>query len=720
MELVALSVGLIAAAVVLPALILLCGTRLKDAPVGASMASRRGARAGTLQIDPILQPEWAKKQAAREAQQKKQLTVIMNSNQARLHKVGGAGGGGGGSNGQDHVQIVMRQPSTMADKFALPSHLTKQLGQPSRRPMAPGAHPQKDSSIDGIPPPLSDRKSQSPPVQLADAAFGFSPSTSISRSALNDSSINACISAGGETPELLYTRQVNSNTSTGSRRVCMGISSLNGPESSHMVVPVSEMCTLDSLESLRVLHGGVSGNTWAGANRAGSPASASIPDSFGGQPCASSNATAAGSMAPAEGSPLQSDGPRFSHPRVAALSPMLRSSRPASGGESRSGSNARAVGPFPQMQLQEEDEQEDVNQVEQQPPSSGVVERLVHGINWSAAAVGAENSRWASYPMDTTTTNAKLPPQAAATISCQRLASEPETIDGHGSGGAALATGTAATTSAVDSGTGAHRQLLGSPTSGGYAGGAVSSRDLRGRSAIRLASPLGGRPSLVERELGASANGTSKRWTASDGLAPPAPAVTAFHLEAQLPGSADSLMPRVSNPRSQSGALTAKSQRSILLSGGGSGGSVASSVRGSLDIGMNQSPLDLLCCVDHPSLMASTPAAAAAAAAMRDITKSLGGHDGDGSGSQLNLPPTSAMRTSLTWSSSVAPPLIDVDAGPVMLAAAGEGQLTLAVPGSRAARAQALLARNRTNLSRLAAATAPRSCTIGVGEELDP
>ncbi|GLI68258.1 hypothetical protein VaNZ11_012613, partial [Volvox africanus] len=429
MELVALSVGLVAAAVVLPALILLCGTRFKDAPTGPPMANRKGALAGTLQVDPILQPDWAVKQAAREAQQKKQLAIILNSHQARLHKVGGAGGGGSGTSGQDHIHVVMRQPSTMADKFALPSHLTKQLGQPSRRAMPPGSHPQKDSSVDSIPPPLPDRKSLSTPVQQPDTTFAASPSTSISRSALNDSSINVRTSAGGETPELLYARQLNSNTSTGSRRAALGISSLNGPmDCSSMVVPVSEMYTLDSSETLRDLHGGGSGNTWANLNRAGGPASASKPDSLGLQPGAAAHATAAGSLAPAELSPPQSDGPRIGAP--------LRSSKPASVDDSAPGFgySRRGVGASPQVQLreeeeeEEEDEQADGGQVGQQRLSSDAVERLVHGIDWSAAAVNAENSTRASYAMGitTTTTNAKLPPPAPRPISPRRLASGPD------------------------------------------------------------------------------------------------------------------------------------------------------------------------------------------------------------------------------------------------------------------------------------------------------
>ncbi len=94
----------------------------QEAPLGASMANRRGAAGGMLQIDPILQPNWAAKHAEREALEKKQLAVIMASKSARAHRVGGAGG-------DDHMKIVMRQPSTMADRFALPSHLSKQLGQ---------------------------------------------------------------------------------------------------------------------------------------------------------------------------------------------------------------------------------------------------------------------------------------------------------------------------------------------------------------------------------------------------------------------------------------------------------------------------------------------------------------------------------------------------------------------------------------------------------------
>ncbi|GIL53764.1 hypothetical protein Vafri_9356 [Volvox africanus] len=731
MELVALSVGLVAAAVVLPALILLCGTRLKDAPIGPSMANRRGALAGTLQIDPILQPDWAKKQAAREAQHKKELTVIMNSYQARLHKVGGAGGGGSGTSGQDHIHVVMRQPSTMADKFALPSHLTKQLGKASRRAMPPGGHSHQDSSVDGIPPPLPNRKSLSPPIQQLDTAFVASPSTSISRSALNDISINVRTSAGGETPELPYAGQINSNTSTGSRRAAFGISSLNGPmDCSSMVVPVSEMSALDSSEVLRDLHGGGSGNTWASLNRAGVPASAGSPDSFGMQPGAASHATPVGSLAPAEVSPPQSDGPRTGHPRVAALNPPLHSSKPASESESGFGSgfgfgySGRGVGPSPQVQLREEEEedQQDGDQVGQQRPPSDAVERLVHGIDWSAAAVNVENSRSASYAMGTaiTMTNAKLPPPAPRPISSRRLASGSQVIDGQGGGGSStavpLATGTAATNSAVGAGAVAYRQLVGNPSGGGSnAGGAVSSRDLRSRSAVRLPSPLGSRHSSMDREPGTSAYGASKCWTTSGGLTPPAPAVTTFDLEAQLPGSAEGLLPQASNPRCQSGALAAKSQRTMLLASGGSGGSA----RSSLDDGMNHTPLDLWYNVDRPSLMASTAAAAAAAAAaVLDVTKALDGRGGDGCGSELNNRPlASATRTNLTWNGSATSPLIDVDAGPVLLTAAGEGQPTSAAPGSRAARAQALLTRNRTNLSRLAAATAVRSPAFGAGEE---
>ncbi|GFR52874.1 hypothetical protein Agub_g15505 [Astrephomene gubernaculifera] len=119
-----LVVGLVVAAVTISAVLLLCGTREETqddtgTPVGPSMAHRRGAPKGKAEIDPILQPDWAAKHAQQEALQKQQLVV----------KAGRTAKANGTAGGDDHVQLVLRQPSTMADKYALPSHLTKQLGR---------------------------------------------------------------------------------------------------------------------------------------------------------------------------------------------------------------------------------------------------------------------------------------------------------------------------------------------------------------------------------------------------------------------------------------------------------------------------------------------------------------------------------------------------------------------------------------------------------------
>ncbi|EFJ43415.1 hypothetical protein VOLCADRAFT_96453 [Volvox carteri f. nagariensis] len=692
---VALIAGLVAASVVLPALLLLCGKKRKDAPVGASMANRRGGSpGGRMPMDPILHPSWVTKQAARDAMEKQQMTVIMATNQTRMQKAGGGGRRSGSGGGEDNVQVVvMRQPSTMADRFALPSHIAKQLGQ---------------EVVAG----------------RGEAVLPYRRSTTA-----NGSGIKARTPAGGETPDLPYARGYNSSTSTGSRKAHGGMSYFQGRDSISSVIPLSETHTIggsgtpsDQREGVRFSGSGTaarardsrftgsfrrgsgSGTAWTGELKAdgGSGVSGSMEVSVNRLKGPSGLMAAAVEAAEAEAAALLLlNEARVTHPRVISLSLRLpkASPRPSSpggigagflgGGRSSSDELRR------QEQLQEkgendaQEQEQDLRQWEgtekeerqqqrppqQQPPSLDIVERLVPGVDWSAASP--------SPSLFQTTAAERAPPAAAATPSSRRLGAASEPADDGGVTSVAVV---------VPQHLSNNQSGGGGGSGGGSRGRSISSRELHGRlGVVHLRSLLGGRSFLVERELWNGGSGTRKRWTGHCGLAPPEPFLAELEdvLQAPLPGSANnSAALRAATGCGQVNASTSRSRRVMLLTSRRCSGDVGGG-SGPLDADLGQKALELSCSTEQAATAAEAAAKAAAAGepvAARDITLRLGG-SGGGGGSSGSAPPgtADATRASVTWSGmAAAVPLVDVEAGPAMMTSAGDAMMAAPALSSRA------------------------------------